>query len=309
MDHDHAQQEFLGRLWEHRRTGIAILLVFAALVAYWNLRVPAPGIATAALAVAANFMLFRGEMSGREKTAWALITFFLLYVEIRSINTDQAKARAEAQERSVASQRRFEEVLKANERDFRATESHFESLIRSGKALRHLTAENLLNATGGNSFCYFELGFPKPPGSELVGIVWTQGKYPLRHVWMSLVDVPKFRRDVGSLPRPPSLNQILTLDRRIVHLGDLPAGTGRTGHKNESERILTELHFSDQGDKIYNIQFGALNGNWNEAYRLRRINGKWCEAIRVTSAKTGAVLLEHVDPSYPRANGRVDWNH
>src|SRR4051812_7852183 len=56
--------------WHREPLVVAGLYASIALVAYWELNIPSPGVATTALALAAGVMTFRGELAGKEKIAW-----------------------------------------------------------------------------------------------------------------------------------------------------------------------------------------------------------------------------------------------
>jgi hypothetical protein len=129
-----------------------------------------------------------------------------------------------------------------------------------------------------------------------------KGKYPLHDVWMRLVDVPKFRESMAKAQQPLSIAQVMSAGASIFTIGNLPA---------EAQRPLLDTNFDDKADKFYQVQFGAMNGNWNESYRLKRINGQWREAIKVSDAlpmgKVGKLRFSRIDPEYPKINGEVDW--
>ncbi len=308
----------LDRIWEYKFTGVALMLPLAVLCAYWYWRVPGPGKAVGALAVASVIMGFRGQISGREKVAWTLVLFALLFVELRAIDHDrqkndqeQAGARKEARKQFDADQQKFSAILVQNQQDFEATEHHLESLIQSGAKLQDLTKQNLESSIGGSSYCYLDFGFPDPPKGELYGIIWIHGKYPLHDAWMNVLDVPKFNEFTQRVPKPYTLSQMMKVGRQQINLGDLPPGTGGNGHENgdESQRMITEITFDDKTDKDYNILFGALNGNWRERLKLKRVDGQWKRALRVTKAKSGKIIWENVDPLYPKVNGKVEWEN
>ncbi len=59
-------QDFAERVWGSPKFGLFIILFSSCLYLYWSYRVPSPGKAVAALAVAAAIMTFRGGIGGLE---------------------------------------------------------------------------------------------------------------------------------------------------------------------------------------------------------------------------------------------------
>lgn len=291
---------FWGKVWELWATGVVLLLTLYSLAAYWYFYVPMPGKAVAAIAVAAVIMTFRGRINGVEKLLWMVVLFLLLFAEIRAIDRDRREYAQQQASARVEEQRNFQSVLKANQQEFQATADSLRALISSGQQVHKLTEKVLNNATGGDSFCYFTLGFPRPATGELLGMIIVKGEYPLHDVWMRLVDQARFQELLRER-RPTTIQGLMSIGQRYVQLNDLPGA---------SEKPLFELHFDNKTDKMFNITFGALNGNWNETYRLKRIKGEWREAIKVTRLSrpgNGKLLYEQVDPRYPKRNGQIDW--
>lgn len=81
--------EQLESIWNHRRTALWLVLLFAASAIALIVWVPAPGISIAVLAVGAALMSLRLDMSVYEKAAWMLIVGLLLVSEVHAILKDR----------------------------------------------------------------------------------------------------------------------------------------------------------------------------------------------------------------------------
>jgi hypothetical protein len=76
-------------LWESRWAGIVLIFVWtivAAALEYWT---PAPGIAVAAMGVAASLMAARTYSGGLQKAGWMLVITAFLVVEAQAIKQDR----------------------------------------------------------------------------------------------------------------------------------------------------------------------------------------------------------------------------
>jgi hypothetical protein len=125
------------------------LIVFAfACCIFWLFRIPSPGKAVTAMAVAAAVMTLRGEIGGFEKFCWLTLLFIFLIVEIRAIDKDRQE----------------------HEEKFRTTLQGFETTIAG--------------ITGGKTFPYLEVpGEQKPLG---VVSLCKEGTDPLYEVTLEL---------------------------------------------------------------------------------------------------------------------------
>ena len=99
-----------------------ILIPSSLLGACWSLfHLPAAGKAIAALAAVVAAMSLRIEMSGRERTAWTVVVFAFVVIELRAIDKDRVDA-DERQTKALTDQAEgFDSVLKENQRTFNAT--------------------------------------------------------------------------------------------------------------------------------------------------------------------------------------------
>jgi hypothetical protein len=136
-------------VWHRKPLSVIALYVFMGFLGYWEFRVPSPGKAVTALAVAAAAMSIRGEMRGKEKAAWMLLLFALLAVELRSIDDDRLLHDQEFGAITTG----LQTTIKASD-DIRLNQiREFEKLMNEDKDLRART-------TGGDTYFYFRVEDP-----------------------------------------------------------------------------------------------------------------------------------------------------
>lgn len=146
--------------WHRKPLSVAALYGFTALLVYWEISIPTPGSAVAALGVAAAAMSLRGEMQGKEKVAWILLLFAFLSLELTSINIDhRAHEEMEAQVRWQEAQHfkkigddfnsGLTSVITQDEKQFKETVSqqskHFDATMAKEQM-------NIDEVTGGKSY-------------------------------------------------------------------------------------------------------------------------------------------------------------
>jgi hypothetical protein len=132
---------------------------------YWTFRLPPAGVAIGALGAVGVLVALKDNIQSSHRFWWAVITLFLLVIEVRAIGNDrteqfefhlhelswQREAQAQTLELIVEENRAS---MMQNDSQFQGTVSRMEDIGRlshkaitlSGNALRHLT--------GGDAFCY-----------------------------------------------------------------------------------------------------------------------------------------------------------
>jgi hypothetical protein len=149
---------------------------------------------------------------------------------------------------------------------------------------------------GGESFCYLTVGSLN--SSTNIGLLTGvhRGKHHLYDVRARIVDLEKFDEMKGKF----SLETMKYTDTNIT-VGDLVPGYSA---------MLSTINLGNSDIRRFNIFFTARNGGFTQLWRLRKIDGKWLEALRVTRTKgrEDEVLLEKIDPKYPRnSDGKMVW--
>lgn len=126
-----------------------------------------------------------------EKALWTFVVFALLLLEIKSVYQDRNehdKQEAETRERE---EENFREIaggirgaIQESQRQFEATMRRTETLLNKTNSISVLTAQNLKNITGGDSFAYVA---PQSfGGDEFPGIVWNNGEQPLTGLTLTI---------------------------------------------------------------------------------------------------------------------------
>ncbi len=171
----------------------------------------------------------------------------------------------------------------------------FEHALREkAETIADLQTELRQTMTGGDTFCYAHLDID----TGLLTVI-SVGDYPLYGLQLRLVNLDE--------PIPMTLE---SLNKNVVQMGDLPPRTVNSIQLRVS---------APSGSVRWNLFFGARNGHWNQALRLRKIDGVWESAIRVvkftipdeTAAENNSqqtILLEKISQKFPRTNGTVNWD-
>jgi len=172
-------------------------------------------------------------------------------------------------------------------------------LLEQGLAIKNLAQEAIRSTTGGNS--YPVLAFTGISDEGAWPVLWSEGKYPLRHVQVSIVDDAEL---MEKLKRGPTINDIVNsgVDFEFASLAPGAAAA-----------FKQPIKFTSNHD-AYNfvVRLFADNGAWDEVIKVRRIDGKWVSAFRVTRKRadgSDVFVHEQSDPTFPRVNGKIAWTN
>jgi hypothetical protein len=161
--------------------------------------------------------------------------------------------------------------------------------------LNHTIAESI---TGGDSYCYLQLGNANR-NNALLAIIH-QGNYPMYDVTVRIVDLDEFEQNRGA----PNLASALG---KVVPIGNLAPGQAS---------MQGPIILPNRDILRYNIFISARNGMFTQLLRMLYVNGTWKSAMRVqkdnySDADPDAqptILKEEIDPQFPRnRNGQVEW--
>jgi hypothetical protein len=251
------------KVWHKKPLSVFLLYAFLILLAFWNAHspFPSPGEAVAALAVAAAVMTLFGEMKGKEKLAWMLILFGFLYLELSSVDIERT-AQEEIQNEARAEQlRHFGEIgngirgaIERSQRQFDATMSGIN--------------KNINAVTGGSSFCFV---VASPIGNEFLLNINTIGGSPLHETGIEFIDNDLMRTVVAEKPSL-TRDEIAKYTKTFPPIPFLVSSNGQ---------MLGTLPIGTSDKRNFSLIFFAMNGNWHEILKLRRVNGQWEQAIKV----------------------------
>jgi hypothetical protein len=117
-------------IWTKRQFGYVLIFVGASLTFYWLWNVPAPNYSLIAMAVAAGLMALRSEMSGRERTLWALLLIFFALVEIRAIHKDTVERDSKQIEAQKALNKNFTDIAGGISGSIASSDDQFQATMR-----------------------------------------------------------------------------------------------------------------------------------------------------------------------------------
>jgi hypothetical protein len=149
---------------------------------------------------------------------------------------------------------------------------------------------------GGNSFCYLTMASLNSVTNISLLAAVHQGKYHLYDVRARIVDLEKLDELKGKF----TVETMKYTDTNIS-VGDLVPGYSA---------MLNTINLGTSDTRRFNIFFTARNGGFTQLWRLKKIDSKWLEALRITRTKgrDEEVLLEKIDPKYPRnVDGKMAW--
>jgi hypothetical protein len=189
---------------------------------------------------------------------------------------------------------RAEEVARLN----RELATKSDQLAQKSDEIARLTKDNLATVTGGDSYCYVDIGFLGYLPNQVDRWLHKKGSFPLYDVAMQITDLNKLK-DIGQTPIEDRKQKVLAAKTNL-NVGNFGGG--------ELARDLGRLKFPDgEVRAAFLVDFSARNGGWSQKIGLRRgADGKWLLASRVT--KGDVILDESISPNYPRKeNGEPDW--
>lgn len=163
--------------------------------------------------------------------------------------------------------------------------------------------------TGGNSFCYYLLGFPAMTENRLQGILMHEGEYPLHDIRIRIVNSAKLDKLIKKYGG--NTWKVWKEAQEIIHI---PTFRGVAQADAFDPEYFKYWNLPKEIDKqSYSIFFSARNGEWHQQISLRRIEDKWKFATRVTNVygkdKDRVLLIpETILEGYPRNNqGEAEW--
>jgi hypothetical protein len=289
------------RVWHKKPLSVFLLFVFAAWLALWSARIPSPGKAVAALGVAAAVMTLLGEMKGLEKSAWILILFGFLGVELSSINIERT-ANEEYQKEVRAEQlRHFKEIGDGIRESITDSEQEFNATMDRSNRIFEGVRDNINAVTGGSTFCFVSAA---TSASEFILTISTIGKSPLHEVFIESADVDAIKKYTAGKPN-------LTFEEFQSFRIDYPAFPFLSW---TSARLLTKIPIGTETKRTLQFRFFSMNGVWSETLKLQLVNGQWATAIKVNdsnptrSNKPGRLRYEYITDNFPKTKGKVNWN-
>ena len=247
---------------------------------------PPPGTYIAALAIVA-FLVALWPPKKRWTQALILsISLLLAAAEIHNLHrtrVDHDEQQAQARE---AEKEALKSIVDTITNSLTENQKAFEATMDRMKSLAAITKDTVNEATGGDSFCFVDMG-PIPEG--LMAHLVQKGKYPVFDVRLNITDLNALDSAIRS--GAPSLlvgtRTFGTIDFLSRGLWQ-PLGVYPLDPKDEYVR--------------YNISIFARNGSFTEVLRLRRLKqGGWTSALLVHASydsKKG-IVFERIHREFP----------
>ena len=174
----------------------------------------------------------------------------------------------------------------------------FDATMRRMRGLAQLSQEDISEATGGDSFCYVDMG-----GWEggLIANIVQKGRYPLSHVDVAITDLEAFPAalksgNIGAARRGFPTIDFLTRVSLWHPLATYPID-------------------ATADSRSFNIEMFARNGAFTELLRIRKLKEGGFATAKIISAsyftnKRG-VVLEKIDKSFPAEalKNDKDWSN
>lgn len=276
--------------WAAGIQGTFVLACYVGLFYY----TPPPGLAMGVLAVAAVFMAVRADRFMKpEKAAWIVIASLLFFVETRSIYTDRQDLEDAAAAARNEQAQKFRAVADGLEQSNLNNQRQFEATMQRMKVLWS-------EATGGNSYLYFNIGSIAGPieidipeikkGTMVVSLrLEFVGTYPLRDVKLQVFGDPRHHLetfDYGNVFPP--------------QLGSMQSSPELTFSPNEAQ------HF-------FYIFINASNGSYEEMVLVHKVGDTWLWACNLSKATGGIIhpsvvpLRTWAAPGFPRKYIPTAW--
>jgi hypothetical protein len=97
--------------WKKPPLGYFLLVVGFGFVLWWMLHKPPPNYSLIAMAVVAGLMALRPEMSGKERSIWAVLLIMFALIEINAIRKDKAEYTEKDNQARLEHQKEFQRIM------------------------------------------------------------------------------------------------------------------------------------------------------------------------------------------------------
>lgn len=247
---------------------------------------PPLGTYIAALGFIAFFVAFWPPKKRWTKALILGISLLLTGAEIHNLNTDRVERDKQQAQARQEEREAFKSIADSITASITENQKAFETTMDRIKGLAAATKDTVNEATGGDSFCFVDMG-TIPEG--LIAHLVQKGKYPVFDVRLNITDLNAL--DSATKSGAPSLlvstRTFGTIDFLSRGLWQ-PLGVYVVEPKEEYVR--------------YNISIFARNGSFTELLRLKRLKeGGWTSALLVHASydtKKG-IVFERIHRQFP----------
>jgi hypothetical protein len=257
-------------------------LVAIGVAVYWLRNLPVPGYAIGGLAVLAALMSIHPDIQPGHKVVWMLLIGLFLFIEFRAIDKDRTEfADAEADRRQQEN-KQFQHIADTLTDSIQQSQNQFATTMDSMKGLWS-------EATGGNSYLYFEISDVGGPVGELEvpglmkgamianAIPHFVGTYPLHNVYVSTF---------GPLKWLPGIDY----------------GTVFPGEIGRPRQTITLQFLPDKPRQRFNLWINTSNGSYSQD-----ILWLWASHLYKGRTKKQKLLRVWATPGFPEKDLQADW--
>lgn len=286
--------------WISPHLGVCLLIVCAGACCWFSFDIPAPGAAVAVLGAVAGIVGLR-RMDEPEKVCWMFAMFWLLFIEIKSIQKDRTQNETERRHARAEELQKFTEIAQRlttnidnGQKQFDATMARTSDVLRATQKAIHVASEAVDSAIGGDSYCYVIFESTSLERRSAIPVFVASGKYPLYDVKARVVDLEALQQKMRSGRITPF--EAVGVSTRVIDLGNLGTESSKV-----AQEALIQLDPNATSVSL-NIFFSARNGFWDELLRYRLVAGKWLKAYQVFNehhGKKSVIRLTHVDKDFP----------
>lgn len=273
---------------------IGLLLLGWWACSEWFTIYPPVGVYIALLAFLAAVVTVKPPEHPWGKVVWIGVFGLVLYLEIHNLYKDRASHDAQVERDRKEARESFQKIATGIDATIKQAGEQFTATMKRSDQIFQTAREGIDSATGGSSLCYFVFSNPMDDASSNGFAVVQVGDYPLYDLNMRIVDLRAFAKN----PVPKSQ----TMDEWINALGG-KFDIGALAVKSSWVKVA-QIKLGSPSERDFSIFFGARNGFWDEALRLRKKDGKWYEALKVWRGPTGnrkrKPAFENFDKGFPK---------
>ncbi len=228
--------------------------------------------------------------SNWSKAAWLAVFFALTELEVSTLYEDRLENQEQQANTRVEERNAFKAIADGITTSIRNNQSAFDATMSRMGYLGKLSAKQISETTGGDSFCYVNIGGLQ--GGGLVVDVAQKGRYPLFQVSITIIDLDAFddalkaRRldDLGAFRRSFPVIDFLTR-ATLWH----PLATYPMAATSDYRR--------------FNVQIIARNGGFTELLRIHRLKDGGLKIAQLVSASyfstRQGIVLEQINSGFP----------
>jgi hypothetical protein len=266
-----------------------------------------------------------------EKATWVFVMFALLLLEIKSVYQDRNEHDTEQRLAREQSERNFQGIASGISETIRTSEQQFADTMQKSDAIMGRVGDSIKSQTGGESFAY--ITFTVEPayvtfetkgavcqqlssraveaGPKFLVSITSHGKYPLREVHATMMDDELRLAGMEEYNKHPEGNWLKAIqsgdtEYRCVYLKP-QSPEGPSG----DVELLGIYPLPKKDSNRLSIAFSSLNGYWNEALHLGRVNGAWhqCLSVMGPTVKQATKPFVYCDADWPegKALAEKDW--